>query len=47
MAEVVAWLLGPGAGYLTGQDLVVDGGLGLTTYSNPALLERLWAGEPS
>lgn len=42
VAEVVVWLLSPAARYMTGQELVVDGGLGLTTYSSPGLIDRLW-----
>jgi len=45
VAEVVGWLLTPGARYLTGQDVTVDGGLGLSTYSSRALIDRLWAAE--
>jgi NAD(P)-dependent dehydrogenase (short-subunit alcohol dehydrogenase family) len=42
VAAVVVWLLSADAGYITGQDLVVDGGLGLTTYSSQGLIKRLW-----
>jgi NAD(P)-dependent dehydrogenase (short-subunit alcohol dehydrogenase family) len=42
VAAVVVWLLSMDAGYVTGQDIVVDGGLGLTTYSTPGLIKRLW-----
>lgn len=42
VAAAVIWLLSADAGYITGQDLVIDGGLGLTTYSTPGLMKRLW-----
>jgi NAD(P)-dependent dehydrogenase (short-subunit alcohol dehydrogenase family) len=42
VAAVVVWLLSADAGYITGQDVVVDGGFGLTGYSSPGLIQRLW-----
>jgi 3-oxoacyl-[acyl-carrier protein] reductase len=42
VAGVVVWLLSADAGYITGQDLVVDGGFGLTGYSSPGVIKRLW-----
>jgi NAD(P)-dependent dehydrogenase (short-subunit alcohol dehydrogenase family) len=42
VANLVVWLLSAEAGYITGQDIVVDGGLGLTTYAAPHLVQRLW-----
>lgn len=32
VADVIAFLAGPGASYITGQTIVIDGGLGLNTF---------------
>jgi NAD(P)-dependent dehydrogenase (short-subunit alcohol dehydrogenase family) len=43
VAGVVAFLCGPDAAYLTGQDLVVDGGAGLPSHQSDELLKALLA----
>ena len=43
IAELVAWLSSDEASYLTGQDIVIDGGKILTPYSSTEYTERLWA----
>ena len=43
VAGVVAFLCGPDAAYLTGQDVVVDGGAGLPSHQSDELLKRLLA----
>lgn len=42
VAEVVAFLLGHTAKFMTGQDVVVDGGSSITAYSFPEDVERMW-----
>lgn len=42
VAEVVAFLLGDGARFLTGQDVMVDGGGALTAYVGPGDVARMW-----
>ena len=41
VAGVVAFLCGPDAAYLTGQDVVVDGGAGLPSHQSDELLKAL------
>jgi NAD(P)-dependent dehydrogenase (short-subunit alcohol dehydrogenase family) len=43
VAGVVAFLCGPDAAYLTGQDIVVDGGAGLPSHQSDELLKALLA----
>jgi NAD(P)-dependent dehydrogenase (short-subunit alcohol dehydrogenase family) len=43
VAGVVAFLCGPDAAYLTGQDIVVDGGAGLPSHQSDELLKKLLA----
>lgn len=42
VAEVVCFLLSGGSPNLTGQEIVVDGALGLTSYAPAGMTRRLW-----
>jgi NAD(P)-dependent dehydrogenase (short-subunit alcohol dehydrogenase family) len=42
VAETVAWLVSAAAGYITGQDIVVDGGLGRTAYVQEGDVAAVW-----
>jgi NAD(P)-dependent dehydrogenase (short-subunit alcohol dehydrogenase family) len=50
VAETVVWLISEAAGYITGQDIVVDGGLGLAAYVEEGDVAAVWRrvapGEP-
>jgi len=46
VAGVVAFLCGPDAAYLTGQDIIVDGGSILPSHQSDDLLKALLREEP-
>jgi NAD(P)-dependent dehydrogenase (short-subunit alcohol dehydrogenase family) len=43
IAQVIAFLLTPAASYLTGQDVVVDGGQALMAFNQPTDVQRMWS----
>lgn len=42
-ADVIAFLVSDGARFLTGQDVVVDGGRSLTAYAGPSDVDEMWS----
>jgi NAD(P)-dependent dehydrogenase (short-subunit alcohol dehydrogenase family) len=42
VAETVVWLISEAAGYITGQDIVVDGGLGRAAYVEEGDVAAVW-----
>ena len=42
VAALIAWLVSPEAGYLSGEDIVIDGAKSLTPYSSTQDTARLW-----
>jgi NAD(P)-dependent dehydrogenase (short-subunit alcohol dehydrogenase family) len=42
VADVIAFLLGGQAGYVTGQEIVIDGGASLTSFTDQRDVPRMW-----